>query len=400
MMVDLRSLFEREKIMRREEVFTEQYIPEKILCRDKQIEQLVKSFIYSAKADAKIPTKVLLIGGTGSGKTAVTKYVMKQIENYFREKGEKFMWFYVSCKENPTEYLFALLLELGVRKERIKELRGYARDWHFVELKEEIEKCGRSITIVLDEIDQAKNIDDLLYYLTRGEFSYAVSLVCITNREDFLEKLDPRTISSFNPEKIYFPLYTIQELEIILRDRAEKGLDLSRVDDGVIELCASISGRERGDARRAIQLLRVATKLADENNKDRLTINEVYEAYSILDKLDLDFYLSKASYHCKILIYSLAELEAKGEKEDGRIYTPNLYDAYANNCRNLGLIPLTPRRISDLINDLEFMGLIRISEGYFGRGGRRRWISLNYSADTVLSLDSLKDIKKDLKPIE
>lgn len=55
----------------------------------------------------------------------------------------------------------------------------------------------------------------------------------------------------FNP-------YTVEQLQKILLDRARLAFSDGAISNGAINLCAAMAGKENGDARKAIDLLRVA----------------------------------------------------------------------------------------------------------------------------------------------
>ena len=122
--------------------------------------------------------------------------------------------------------------------------------------------------VVLDEIDflVKKHGDELLYRLTRANeelSSSKISVIGITNDLKFVDNLDPRVRSSLGEVELVFPPYNASQLEDILNDRARIAFRPGVIRSGVISLCAALAAREHGDARRALDLLRVAGEIAE-----------------------------------------------------------------------------------------------------------------------------------------
>jgi cell division control protein 6 len=121
---------------------------------------------------------------------------------------------------------------------------------------------------VLDEVDALvkQKGDTLLYELTRINevlMHSKVALVGISNDLRFKEFLDPRVLSSLSEEEIVFTPYNAEELKDILQHRSNLAFNENVIDNGTLSLCAALAAAEHGDARRALDLLRVAGELAE-----------------------------------------------------------------------------------------------------------------------------------------
>ena len=77
---------------------------------------------------------------------------------------------------------------------------------------------------------------------------------------------------------------------------------------------------------------------------------------------------------------SILNMHANGEKG---MRTGAVYDSYSSICRSSGLRPLTQRRVSDLISELETFGMIHTSVTSMGRYGRTRVINIPLSDDLM-----------------
>jgi archaeal cell division control protein 6 len=149
--------------------------------------------------------------------------------------------------------------------------------------------------LILDEIDLlvGRRANDepayskLLYQLSRAsntnEIQGRVSVAALTNDPKFMENIDGRAESSFNPRDIYFPDYDATQLREILNNRRDAFRQDSLTDD-VIPLVAAFAAQSHGDARKAIDLFRGAGDLADEWGDREVTEIHVRESQEEIDK--------------------------------------------------------------------------------------------------------------------
>jgi len=219
----------------------------------------------------------------------------------------------------------------------------------------------------------------VLYDLTRINTQLTnarISIVGITNDLKFTEYLDPRVRSSLGEEELVFPPYNAGELEDILRKRAAKSFSKGIVGDGVMKLCAALAAKEHGDARRALDLLRISGELAERGGETKVTDEHVRKAQKEVEKDRVVEVVKTMPLHSKILIISLylmAKQHGKG------VSTGEVYELYTSVSKNFGLDPLTQRRISDLINELDMLGIANAKVVSKGRYGRTKVISLSIS---------------------
>jgi len=69
-------------------------------------------------------------------------------------------------------------------------------------------------------------------------------------------------------------------------------------------------------------------------------------------------------------------------QKQNNIFTGEIYDLYKELCLKIGLRPLTQRRISDIIGELDMLGIINAKVISKGRYGRTREISLTLPEQT------------------
>jgi cell division control protein 6 len=90
-----------------------------------------------------------------------------------------------------------------------------------------------------------------------------------------MDHLDPRVKSSLGEEELVFPPYNALQLQDILKERAESAFKEGTLQEGVIAKCAAYAAREHGDARRALDLLRVAGELAERESSKKITLEHI-----------------------------------------------------------------------------------------------------------------------------
>ncbi len=348
-------------------ILSHDHMPEQAMHRDEQMQHLAT--ILAPSIQGARPSNVFLYGKTGTGKTLVARQVTKELE----KASDRVVVLYMNCKMKrvaDTEYrLFAeLSRELG----KTVPATGLPTDEVYRIFYEAIDSRPQNVILVLDEIDALvrKVGDEILYNLTRvnTELKQArLSMVGISNNISFIESLDSRVKSSLSEEEIIFPPYNANQLKDILSTRAEKAFHSGALGGGVIEKCAALAAQEHGDARKALDLLRVAGEMAERKKEPTVTSGFVDAAE---DKLDLDRTTEVVQAQPKQSLAVLAgilKLTDKGEKD---IQTGDIFLEYEKISAKCGLKPLTQRRVSDLIAELDMLGIINakvISKGRYGR---------------------------------
>lgn len=359
------------------------YTPDKLPHRREQINLLGQVLAPSLRME--VPSNVFIYGKTGTGKTAVTKYVGRKLRDHAQRAGVDVGTVYVNCKlrgRADTEYrLFAELAKLfgaDVPKTGLPTDQVYNMFINAIDSKERIS------IIVLDEIDYLvrKHGSDVLYNLTRmnSELQKAkISIIGITNNLKFSDMLDPRVISSLGEEELVFPPYNALQLQNILEERRDEAFMDGVVANEVILKCSAYAAREHGDARRALDLLRVSGEIAERNGEDFVVGNHVDMAEAKMDVDRVIELIRKQPQQSQAVLYTIISLQQSG-KQFG---TGDIYDLYNEVCLRASLKPLTHRRVSELIYELDMLGVINSRVVSRGRGGRTREVQLAISGNAT-----------------
>lgn len=371
--------FSATTLFQQKSVLQSQYSPEMIHHRDEQIEA-VASILAPALRGERV-SNLFIYGKTGSGKTLSVQHVGLRIMEKVKNLGQEHLQYvYVNCKLKKiadTEYriLAEIIRVLGgsVPATGLPTDQVYAR---FVEM---IDTKKQMILLVLDEIDHAvkKISDNFIYTLTRlnSELKNAqISMVGISNSLTFMDYLDPRVRSSLGEEELVFPPYNAVQLQDILRARAEKAFKKGVLEEGVLAKCAAFAAREHGDARRALDLLRVAGELAEREGTKSVALTHIDAANS---KIERDTMLDIIESEPRQFQFVLAAIMRLHEKHgEGSIVTGEVYDVYQELCEKSRNEVLTQRRVSDILAEFDMLGIINARVVSKGRQGRTREIKL------------------------
>ncbi len=377
------KFLENKPIFVNREALTISFTPESVPHREKQINDLSRILAPALKGGK--PSNVFIYGKTGTGKTLVSRLVGTELERTSRGLGASpTKAVYVNCKMKKaadTEYR----LLAGLSKEFGKNVpfTGLPTDQVYQIFFNTLDSTKQNLLLIIDEIDSLieKTGDEILYNLTRinQELSNSrVSLIGITNNLGFIEMLDPRIKSALGEEELIFPPYNALQLQDILKSRASLAFVSGTLENGVIEKCAALAAQEHGDARRALDLLRVAAEIAERNAEETVRLAHVDVAQG---KIDLDRVIETVKAQprqSQAVLYSIMQLADK----NSNVQTGGVFEVYHNICAQHALKPLTQRRISDLIAELDLFGIITTKIISRGRYGRTRIITINLS-DTV-----------------
>jgi cell division control protein 6 len=375
-------------IFKDRDVLTDKHVPESMPHRDEQITQIARILAPSIKGERV--SNVFIYGSTGTGKSVCIKHITTELE----KTSNKTRTLYLNCKMkrvSDTEY--RLIAELSRMLGKGVPATGLPTEEVYKTFYNILDSEQRNIILVLDEIDALvkKTGDDILYSLLRTNQDLKnakVSIIGISNDVSFTDSLDPRIKSSLSEEEVVFQPYNATQLKDILIQRASMAFALGVFDDGVISKCAALAAQEHGDARRALDLLRIAGELVERDGASKITAEYVDKAEN---KLDVDRVVEAVRFQPKQSQAVVASIIKLVESSQRNIQTGDVFDIYEKICKSRGLKILTQRRVSDLVAELDMLGIINARVISKGRYGRTREIKL------LLTKPALNKIKEILK---
>ena len=436
------DLLSGEPIFENKEVLRPSYTPHELPHRTEQINQMATILVSALRGDT--PSNILIYGKTGTGKTASAKFVSQELESTSKKYDVPCEVEYINCEVTDTQYrVLAQLANKFIEKNRavieskLEELEdfrsraendaavlsdtqfdtieavddridtleadreemdpvpmtGWPTDRVYSTFFDAVDYEERVVVIMLDEIDKLveKSGDDTLYNLSRMNSELVnsrISIMGISNDLKFTDFLDPRVKSSLGEEEIVFPPYDANQLRDILQHRANVAFKPEALTDDVIPLCAAFAAQEHGDARRALDLLRTAGELAERSQADTVEETHVRKAQ---DKIELDRVVEVVRTlptQSKIVLFATILLEKNGVHN---VNTGEVFNIYKRLCEEIDADVLTQRRVTDLISELDMLGIVNAVVVSKGRYGRTKEISLSVpieETEAVLLSDS------------
>ncbi len=372
----------KSAVFKDKDTLTDKHIPERIPHREEQINHMAR--ILAPALRSQRISNLFIFGTVGTGKSVSVRYVTSELQKR-SDGGVRVL--YINCKMKgvaDTEY--RLLAELARGLGKRVPATGLPTDEIYKIFFGAIDEDKQNVVLILDEIDALvrKVGDEILYNLSRANQVLAntkLSVVGISNDVSFMENIDPRVKSSLSEEEIIFAPYNANELRDILSERAALAFNESAIEEGVIAKCAALAAQEHGDARKALDLLRVAGELVERSGKNKVTTEHVDKAEEKLDTDRVIAIVKSQPNQSKAVLSAIIKLQ--DESKGDFLQTGDIFSEYEKICKGAGLKTLTQRRISDLISELDMLGVINARVISKGRYGRTREIHLPLSDDIL-----------------
>jgi len=349
--------------------------PEKIVSRVNEVEKIV-GYILDYKQQQVVPL-VSIYGRSGTGKSTLVRHVC----NYFPEVKLCF----VNLRKAKTVFGTINLILNELDQPSLTSAQGM--NLGMVKIREAILTVmkleGKKLFVLaLDEFDvifydKRGNPSDFVYKLVEMQAELKskgclAMIITISNNVLSDYDLDDRIRSRIGNSEIFFKPYTKEETLKILQQRSEEAFG-KKIDNKVLEECAKISFLEHGDARRAVDLLRVSAEIAARERKE-ISVEHIKTASKQLQKDRVEEVISSLSHHSRLICLVLA---VKTYLLDQKLHsTMSIYEKYKQYLQSE---PVSYRRFSELLKDLENTGFVNSDTRSKGQKG--------YSSEFQLLVD-------------
>jgi archaeal cell division control protein 6 len=376
------------------EALQSDFVPDHLPFRSSQLSSIAE--IFAPILHGSKPSNLLIYGKTGTGKTAAARHITTKLAQTAEKQRNDSKFIYCNARMSGTEYrtLSELATAIGLKI----PFTGLAITEVLSRIQHFIREHSLKTIFVIDEIDYLVRAygDDLLYDLTSSSEKISpgfLSLIGISNDLQFKEELGARVQSRLSEEELVFPPYSAEELRTILNERATLALYPESYTPAAVNLCAALSGSEHGDARRAVDLLRIAGEIAERESSDQLDERHVRIAVQKIDQDRVSEALKTLPIHAKIVL--LASIYSS-EKDSSHSSSGFVYGKYSELCKETGLEALTTRRVSGLLTELDTLGLITAAVVNYGRYGRTKKITPQISLSVASKVFEADDTMKHL----
>lgn len=378
---------EKNTVFTDRNTITPHYTPNNLPFREKQIEEI--SQLLSVALHGAKPDNLFIYGKVGTGKTVTVNHVLSQLNDFIAHNANKGVDFaYVNCRNHNTKY--KVLLKALSKFFPEEDFIGYSSAFVYEKMLKHAES-EKQVIIVLDEIDKVKDLDELIYALTRSNDELqkgGIAVIGISNNLFFKDKLDVRTKSTLLQREMVFPPYNAEELKAILLARIKTAFKPSAVEDSAINLAAALAAQESGDARAAVMLMLRAGEEADRSLLRVVKEDHVRLARTRVEEevtLNMVETLPKQQ---QLVLYALSLMTAQGKgygklmggKEEGVFFSGDAYREYERIAISMQEQVVSSRWFREYVNELETYGLILTTASGKGIRGTTTLIKLGFDA--------------------
>ncbi len=380
-MQTLNDLLVESKIFANREVLSPHFTPQKLVFREKEINFIERALAPSLKGERG--RNLFVYGRTGTGKTTCTKYVINEVNGIPNTHARIS---YVNCRVYNTR--FRVLNKIISDHMPTYAKRGYGTVDLYEKLANWIEEDSKILVVALDEIDVVKDLDDLVYTLTRINSDIragGVTLIGVSNKVSFKEELDPRSLSTLYESELVFSPYYSNEIYAIIKERAKEGFKPNTVGDEILHYIAAAAAKEGGDARFSLKVLSKAGELAEENASDKVSMDDAEHAVKTAENDVVYDLIVSLPEHQKLVLYSIVMLAESGgsykkltDGVDTYLFSGEVYNRYKSIAEGLHKAPKSERWYRNYIAELEMQGLIVSFDSGKGIRGHTKLIKLLY----------------------
>lgn len=370
-----------------ETVLRDDYAPDDLIERDEELAEYQNAL--QPVVNGAPPKNIFCYGQTGVGKTLSTRLVLDKLMEDQQQYGDlEIKTVRVVCKSLRSSYKVAVRLvnELRSADDQIART-GHAAGDVYDMLWEELNQVDAThVLFVLDEIDSIGTDDDILYELPRctahGHVDNCyVGVIGISNDFTFRDNLSARVKDSLCDEEIHFPPYDAEQLQSILRHRAEDAFVDGAVEEPVIKLASAFAAQESGSARRALNILYKAGDLARKEDAERVREEHVRRADDIVETSKIRDELRQLPVQNQLVLAAIYQFAIQDATP---IRRSKIYDRYVQLANAINADVITNRTVHNQLSQLSLKGFLDVREKNEGpKGGKYYLYELSVSADKV-----------------
>ncbi|MGD0804798.1 MAG: AAA family ATPase [Candidatus Bathyarchaeia archaeon] len=373
------------------------YIPSKLLYREEQMRSLRLTYDFMLSAPYEMSQRAIIVGGVGSGKTAIARVFGKWLRDEAKRKRLRVEYIHVNCRELRGSLFMVLRRVVKTLRPEFPE-RGYAPNELIETLMQILGEDNEQLLLCLDEVDTLIDTEgsDALYQLTRvhetqPDSPRRLSLLLITKDRGVFEKLDRSTLSSLQRNLIEMSEYSTPQLSDIVSARAEAAFRRGAVPLEVVDFIAELASSENGDARCAIDLLWGAGKKAERDGAPQVRPEHVRQVSSgVLSPVKKEG-MNHLSLHERLTLLSVARFFRNSSAPQAT--TGEVEQLYRVACEERGETPRAHTQFWKYLENLKATGIIT-SKVDSSSQGRTQLITLGKVSAEALEREVLKGFEQ------
>ncbi len=340
------------------------YIPQRLLHRDGELRLLGLMFDHILSAPYEMSQRAIILGGVGTGKTALAQLFGRRLVEDARRRRVKARYVHVNCRELRGSLFMVLRRAVRSLRPDFPE-RGYAANELMETLMQLLDEEDAQLLLCLDEVDALIEAEgsDALYNLTRVQEGRPdgprrLSLLCISKTAEAFRSLDVSTLSSLQRNVVTMSEYSSPQLSDIVTSRAEVAFRGGAMPTEVVDFIAELAAAEHGDARYAIDLLWRAGKFADNDQARQVTPEHVRRAAAGIFPAMREESLVQLSSHEQLVLLAIARFFRHSTRPHAT--TGEAEEAYRVVCEEYGEEPRAHTQFWKYLNQLKGLAVVDI----------------------------------------
>jgi len=338
------------------------HIPKKLLHRDDEANFLSSLFRFIVDAPYEMSQRALIIGGVGSGKTALAQRFGLDLMEEAERRRVRAEYVHVNCRESRGS-LF-MILQRAVRRFRPQfPDRGYSSNELLDTLMRILDEEDTQLVLCLDEVDVLieKEGGDAIYNLSRVQEERMdgprrLSLILISKSSEAFRDLDRSTLSTLQRNVIRMSEYTMTQLSDIIISRVEMAFRPGAMPPEIIDFISELAVTEKSDARYAIDLLLIAGTYADSSYSQEVLPEHVRKAAAGLFPAIRPEEIRGLSRHEQLALLGIARFFL--HSREAKATTGEAETSYRVVCEEYGEAPRGHTQFWKYLNALSGLGAI------------------------------------------
>lgn len=368
------SIFASGDIFEKRELLRVGHVPDidRVVGRDEEISAVGRALGPGTRGGP--PETTIIYGKTGTGKSLVTRCVSRQAREEAQTNGTNFQFAYVDCSDYQTDAkasreMARQLADSLDADTDVPRVGIAAADYRDITWELLTEHDVDVFVAVLDEVDKLDD-DELLRSLTRaresGKADAHIGAICVSNKIEYRDRLNERLDSSLQDNELVFDPYNAPQIQSILEHRDDAFTE-GALEAGVVPKVAALAAQEHGDARKAVDTLYEAGRLAEKEGATTVTEGHVDDAVKQAEINRFEQLVKGTTPHVKHVLRTLALLTEDNPEQDA-FSTHEVYEAYTSLVTAEGGTPLSEDRVYRLLKEQSFLGITESEHTGGGRG--------------------------------
>jgi cell division control protein 6 len=345
------------------------YIPDKLLCRDDTITNLIFNFRRILEESEQPSINCLILGKSGVGKTAIARFFGRNFRKIADEKGKEIIVEYFNCINFRSKS--KIIREL-LAKYTHGSGRGFSDEEALKMILKQLIGENKYLLLIIDEV-HLLSPDDILGFLaiseTFGHQNAKISIILISLSKEWMTVETTPILSKINSTFTLQPYSLFIDIKSILKYRIDLAFKDYVVDDDILTMISQIV-LDYQDMRHGVEILRRSGIYADNEGKTKITadlvrqaLNDVYPSFrgEIVDQLKDQELLTLFG-----IVRSLIN------QNESYTLVDNAFEEYQTMCETYSIIPHIKKTFRKYIQTLSKLRIIssrmvRIEEAERGR---------------------------------